>query len=94
VKTLLGYVISIGTIIVLYGVINMLLVGGQKLWHHGDQVKLDTLKADLQVQLADITKREAELKTLGASIDESEAKIARACLQNQKQAQLSCPKYE
>jgi cell division protein FtsB len=75
-KAILGYAISFGAIILVFAVINLVLVGGQKLWHHGDQVKLDTLKTELEVQKSDLDQREAELKTLGSSIDQYAAQIA------------------
>ena len=75
-KAILSYIISFGAIILVFAVINLVLVGGQKLWHHGDQVKLDTLKAELDVQRNDIAQREAVLKTLGSSIDQYAAQIS------------------
>jgi cell division protein FtsB len=69
-------IISFLTIIAVYTVINLALVGGQKLWHHRDQVNLDTLKARLDSQRSEITQCESELNTLNASSGQSAATIA------------------
>jgi hypothetical protein len=58
-----------------FTILNVVLVGGQKLWHHGAQVKLATLKAQLDAKDREIKQREAELKTLSANSEQSTATI-------------------
>jgi hypothetical protein len=63
-------------VVVTLVILNVVAVGGQKLWHHGEKVKLETLKAQLDAQHSEITQREAELKVFGATSDQSAVTIA------------------
>jgi septal ring factor EnvC (AmiA/AmiB activator) len=63
-------------VIAVFAILNVVLVGGQKLWHHGAQQRLTTLNAQLDAQGSEIKQREAELKTLIASSEQSSATIA------------------
>jgi chromosome segregation ATPase len=49
-------------ILLVYGVANLFLVGGQKLWHRGDEAKLDQLKAFLTSERGQIEQLESSLK--------------------------------
>jgi hypothetical protein len=46
----LGYLIGIFGIIIIYGVINLVLVGGQNLWHSGEKNRLNELQGILSSQ--------------------------------------------
>jgi chromosome segregation ATPase len=49
-------------ILLLYLIANVLLVGGQKLWHRGDQARLDQLQAFLKDERSQIEQLEGEMK--------------------------------
>lgn len=70
-----GWLRGLVLLVVLYGVGNLMLVGGQKLWHHDDQVKLDNIKTSLASENTKINNLEAELKTLEIKIKRSESYI-------------------
>lgn len=70
-----GLVFGLIGIVVLYGVVNFVLVGGRKLWHRGDQAKLDTLKTSLASENSRIDSLETQLKSLEADIRKSESYI-------------------
>jgi chromosome segregation ATPase len=50
-------------VLLVYGIINGALVGGQKLWHRRDQLKLDQMKAALADERTRIGQLESSLKT-------------------------------
>lgn len=47
-KRIPSVVVSIIVVAIIYGLINLVLVGGQKVWHHDDEAKLDELKVELK----------------------------------------------
>jgi chromosome segregation ATPase len=49
-------------VILVYGAANLVLVGGQKLWHRTDEAKLDHLEALLKGERNQIEQLEAQLK--------------------------------
>lgn len=53
---------SLLLIVIVYGVINLVLVGGQEIIHHGDKVNLDKIEAELNNQKKDIERMELEIK--------------------------------
>jgi hypothetical protein len=62
--------IGIAGIVVVYGVLNLILVGGQSLWHSGDNKKLDQLKAELETENVEIERYESTAKTRNLSVTE------------------------
>ena len=59
-------------VLLIYGIIDVFLVGGQKLWHRSDQVQLDQLKASLADERAEIEQLGSSLKTCSAQDDACE----------------------
>lgn len=66
-------IIGILGIILVYGVINIVLVGAQDFWHSGDQSKLDALKQELQTKKSDIDTLEANINSEKSTMDEYQA---------------------
>jgi chromosome segregation ATPase len=56
-----GGAIGIVGIALIYVILNVFVVGGQKLYHHDDQARLDSLKSELKEQKATIDNDESEL---------------------------------
>ena len=69
-----GWVIGLAAIALVFGAINLVLVGGQWLWHHGDQAKLDLLKTELNSETTTISGVEAKLDGLKNEIREADEK--------------------
>ncbi len=61
--------------ILFFIIANVILVGGQKLWHLNDQKRLDEIKTDLEAQLPKIKSLEKELETLEISLDQMESRM-------------------
>jgi flagellar biosynthesis chaperone FliJ len=68
-------IVSLAGIIVVYGVINLVFVGGQKLWHHSDHAKFDLLKAQLESEKLAISNAEARLQGFEDEMTRMEAQI-------------------
>ena len=62
-------IVGLLAILVTYGVINLLCVGGQKLWHSKDQVRLDEINATLGSQRKEIECMESQLRKRAATVD-------------------------
>jgi len=72
----LGLLASLAGLVVVFGLINLVFVGGQEALHHGDQSRLDTLKTELTTEKAQleslsatITSEESYLTTTGKQMD-------------------------
>ncbi len=74
-KIIGGFGGLIGVLLV-YGVINLVLVGGQNALHAGDQARLDEIKKQLEVEKTQISSLEANLSSLGQTLDSYEARIS------------------
>lgn len=57
-------VVTLIVIGLVYGIVNLFLVGGQKLWHHDDEVKLEKYETALKEQKNDIDDYETALEDL------------------------------
>jgi multidrug resistance efflux pump len=66
---IIGWVIGLVAIAVVYLVFNLVFVGGQKLWHSGDQKKLDQIKAVLETEKNAIDDVEAQLVVKNINMD-------------------------
>ncbi|MEH7683645.1 hypothetical protein, partial [Priestia megaterium] len=58
-----------------YGIVNLVLFGGQKLWHHDDEVKLEKYETALKEQKSDIDDYETELENLKSQAEDLELQI-------------------
>ena len=65
-----GWVLSLVSIAIVFALINLVLVGGQKIWHHSDQKKLDTLKTELKLERTTINGAETRLQNFEERIKE------------------------
>jgi hypothetical protein len=64
-------------VVVFYVVVNLVLVGGQELYHHQDQVTLDSMERVLETERADIHRAAMELQALSGAVDSTEIEISR-----------------
>lgn len=87
----LGWIVGLVFLAVVYGVINVVFVGGQKLWHHADQKKLDSIKIELDFKRGALEQAEAKLQGLVAEMHrvDAESEIYRV---NIDQVERSYPK--
>ena len=65
-----GYVIAIVGILIVYGVINLVLIGGQELFHYNDKKELKEIHAQLEVQEGEILLYENKVRN--GTISEAE----------------------
>ncbi len=72
-----NFVVSIIGIVVVFGAINLLSIGGHRIWHHNDQEKLDGLKSQIDLMKQDLGRQEAQMKGLDAQISRSQEAIDR-----------------
>lgn len=63
-------------LLLIYGAINLVLVGGQKALHAGDQTRLDEIMKQLEVEKVQINSLVNELTALGRTLDDSDARIS------------------
>ncbi len=70
-------VASLVGVVVVYGVVNLFLVGGQELYHHGDKMAFDSLKQILETERASIRRAETELQAISSAINSGESEINR-----------------
>lgn len=55
-------------IVIIYGIINLVLVGGQEALHSGDKKKLDQMKIELDAGLKEITSLEFQINALDSDL--------------------------
>lgn len=67
--------IGLLAVAVLYGVINLILVGGQHLWHGEERSNLKTIEAELKVGEREINKLEQGLTAILSHLEEIERKM-------------------
>ena len=72
---------SIGATILLCIAANAIFVGAQKLWHSGDQRRLNEIQVLLDSQTTDIAQSERALRSLDRELDQIEARLLQ--LENQ-----------
>ncbi|QLC85420.1 hypothetical protein [Priestia megaterium] len=58
-----------------FGIVNLVLVGGQKLWHHDDEVKLEKYETALKEQKSEINDYTTELEDLKSQAEDLEEQI-------------------
>ncbi|QTL49972.1 hypothetical protein [Priestia aryabhattai] len=58
-----------------YGIVNLVLVGGQKLWHHDDEVKLEKYETVLKEQKNEIDGYTTELEDLKSQAEDLKEQI-------------------
>jgi len=68
-NVIIRWVVGLISVVLVYVVINIFLVGGQKLWHYGDQKRLDELKEILNTEKVNIESLEKELKNMEQCLD-------------------------
>ena len=73
------FFIGIVSIVIIYGVINLVLVGSQKLLNHDNEVKLDTLETELEDIEFSIKNYEEELNGLEDELLNIEDKPNNVC---------------
>jgi hypothetical protein len=69
---IIGWVVGVVAIAIVYGLINLVLVGGQKVWHSGDQKKLTQIQSILDDEKKDLDRIEGELTSKNANLDKLE----------------------
>ncbi len=70
-----GKLIGLEAILIGYAVINLALVGGQKLSHQGEQAQLDEIKVGLNSENLKIKQIELQLQKMRHQLKESSSKI-------------------
>ncbi len=70
-----GKLIGLGIVLAGYAVINLALVGGQKLSHQGEQAQLNAIKVGLDTENLKIKEIESQLQEMGDRLKESSSKI-------------------
>ncbi len=73
-----NYIVSLVWMGIAFGAINLLLFGGQKIWHYNDQEKLDTLNPQIELMKSDLRSQEAQLRSLDTQISRCQAVIDRS----------------
>ncbi|MCY1407425.1 hypothetical protein D3C76_385050 [compost metagenome] len=68
-----GWVVGLAVVTVMFVVINFVLVGAQKIWHHADQEKLALIKAELDYERGALEQTEAKLKGLAVEMHRGDA---------------------
>ncbi len=71
----MGKLIGLGIVLAGYAVINLALVGGQKLSHQGEQAQLNAIKVGLDTENLKIKEIESQLQEMGDRLKESSSKI-------------------
>jgi hypothetical protein len=74
-ETIKTWVIALLGIATLFGVVNLIVWGGQKLWHYSDQKRLDEIQQVLEIERLKLDQLEATLKKLHHSLDEKETTL-------------------
>lgn len=69
------WVLGVGTIVIGYAAWNAVLVGGHLYRHRDDANRLDYLVKQIEAERPEITRLEAELTTLQAALQQSEAEF-------------------
>lgn len=70
--TVFGWIISLCTMAAVLVVGNLILVGGQRLWHRDDYAKLDSMKKQMEERKTLISTEEAALRSKAAQLNEAE----------------------
>ena len=71
---IITWAIKLAILGLVFGALNLVLVGGQWLWHYGDQTKLDLLKTELDSERTAIDGIESKLSALKVEMQEADEK--------------------
>lgn len=69
------WIIGLLGIAVVYGAVNLVLVGAQKMWHHRDQIRFDQIKQQLNVEQPKIEQIKSDLRNIENTLDQSEVEM-------------------
>ncbi len=75
--TVIGWIVSLLVTAVVLIVGNVVVVGGQYLWHQKDYAKLDAIKQEMASQKIALSAQESDLSTKGAEIDQQKQELER-----------------
>src|SRR5262245_40678239 len=69
------WLVGLGSTALIYGAVNVVLIGGQKWWHSDEQKRLDGIKAIMAHERPEIEALGIEVKHLASDLDESSVEI-------------------
>ncbi len=74
-KTLLGLAGSVIAIVLVFGLFNLIIVGGQKAFSSGDEARFNTLKSEIESEKVTLDAKSTQIDSMGVDLDAMESRL-------------------